>query len=428
MKLAKKFWLYSVLILMIGIMLGCNSDSKDKNANSEDSEIVDLNFVYTGDPSFRTAMDDVLSSFSDEYPNINIKAESATDGSYSEYLRTKEATGEAPDFFELIDAQEYIDSDKLAEIPDEIAELVKNPVIADDKPYVLPRDANALGYIYDKQFFEEHDLNQDPKTYEEFIELMQEVKDLGETPIAVGGQDVWHMGFWINHFLIQEVYSENPDWNAERNNGEVSWTDPGPKKAMQDLLDLFDSGVVSENWISTPDNQLAALVTSGKAVGFFSGPWMFNQLQEADPDFEVGYMPIYNDDGELNMFTGGAGSGWAISKDTEDDEEKMEAITTFLEYFYSEETYAGFLETMGTLPQSVEEITYDADPAQEKLIDSFNNAETTIPPINEMLGDNQIPSSFRDWFYKTVQEWILDDVDLDQELPKLDEEWDRLQD
>src|SRR5690625_1930558 len=154
MKLAKKFWLYSVLILMIGIMIGCNSDSKDNNANSEDSEIDDLNFVYTGDPYFRTTIDNVLSSFSDEYPNINIKAESATDGSYSEYLRTKEATGEAPDFFELIDAQEYIDSDKLAEIPDEIAELVKNPVIADDKPSVLPRDANALGYIYDKQFLD----------------------------------------------------------------------------------------------------------------------------------------------------------------------------------------------------------------------------------------------------------------------------------
>lgn len=439
----KRLWLVAIFTLILSVAIGCSNDSENANSSSEtdqansaedpnnteepeNTDPVELDFVYTGDPAFRVAMDNILSSFADEYPNIIIKGESATDGSYSEYLRTKDATGESPDFFELRDVQEYVDSDKVAVIPEDLASLVKSPVVVDGNPYALPLEANALGYIYNKKFFEENNLNEEPKTYEEFLEVMQEIKDLGETPIAVGGQDVWHMGFWINHFLIQEVFSNNPDWNAQRNNGEVSWTDPEPKKAMQDFLDLFHSGVVSENWISTPDNQLAALVTSGKAIGFFSGPWMFSQLEEADPDFEIGYMPVPADNGDINLFTGGIATGLAISKDVEDDEVKMEAISTFIKHFYSTDVYTEYLETMNTLPATKEEITYESIPAQERLIETFNNANATISPINEMLGENQIPPSFRDWFYKTTQEWILNDVDLEEELPKLDEEWDRL--
>lgn len=421
-----------VFLLLMAFSIGCSNGTKEssgeKSGNEESNgDKIQLDFVYTGDPAFRQAMDEVLASFSEEHPNIVIKGESATNGSYSEYLRTKDATGEFPDMFQLIDVQEYVDSDKLAVMPEKLASLVENPVIIEDNPYVLPIETNALGYIYNKKFFEENNLNQDPKTYQEFLDVMQQVKDLGETPIAVGGKDVWHMGFLVNHFLINNVYAKDRDWNSKLNNGEASWTDPEPKEAMTKFLDLFHSGLVSENWISTPDNQLAALVTSGKAIGFYSGPWMFAQLKEADPNFEIGFMPVPHDDGTFNYFSGGSANGWAISKEAENDTAKMEAITTFYEYFYNVDVYTKYLEKMGTLPASVAKVTYEAEPVQEKLIDAFNNADSTVPPINEMLGENQIPSSFRDWFYKSVQEWILNDADLEKELSKVDAEWKRLQ-
>jgi raffinose/stachyose/melibiose transport system substrate-binding protein len=437
----KKLVLCIVSLLLMAIAFGCSNDSSEStgsngstdngetaNDSTKEVETVELDFVYTGDPAFRQAMTAVIDSFSEEYPNIIVKGESATDGSYSEYLRTKDATGEFPDIFEVMDVQEYVDSGKVAELPEELASLVRNPVTIEGKSYVLPRDSNALGYIYNKAFFEEHGLNEEPATYQEFIDVMEQVKNLDETPIAVGGQDVWHMGFWINHFLINNIYADNPSWNAEMNAGEASWADEGPKKAMTQLVDLFNSGLVSENWISTPDNQLAALVASGKAIGFFSGPWMFTQLKEANPDFEIGFMPVPDEEGNINLFTGGTATGFTISKELENDPVKMEAAKTFYNYFFSKDVYSGYLKTMGTLPSTVESITYEASPEQEKLIETYNNADVTSPPINERVGENQIPSSFRDWYYKTVQEWILGEKDLEAELPKVDAEWKKLQD
>ncbi|UOQ84763.1 ABC transporter substrate-binding protein [Gracilibacillus salinarum] len=426
----KKWWLFGLFVLLLIITVGCSggSDESSSGDSSEnDSDKVELDLVYTGDPAWRQVMDEVISSFNEEHPDIVINGESATDGSYSEYLRTKDATGEFPDIFELMDVQEYYESDKLAPMPDSLSSLIRNPVEFDGTAYVLPTSATALGYIYNKKFFEENGLNQEPKTYDEFLEVMNEVKNLGETPIAVGGQDVWHMGFWLNHFLINNIFAEDRNWNAKVNSGEASWTDEEPTEAMNQMMDLFESGVVSDNWISTPDNQLAALVTSGKAMGFFSGPWMFTQLKEADPEFEIGYMPVPDQEGNINLFTGGTGAGWALSKTLEDEPEKMEAATAFYQYFYQPDVYKKVLEKMGSLPVTVEEVSYDGIDAQERLIETYNNADATVPPINEMLGENQIPPSFRDWFYKTVQEWILSDADVEEELPKVEAEWERLQ-
>src|SRR5688572_16170536 len=117
-----------VFLLLMAFSLGCSNGTKESSGENSGNEKnngdqVQLDFVYTGDPAFRQAMDEVLASFSEEHPNIVIKGESATDGSYSEYLRTKDATGEFPDMFQLIDVQEYVDSDKLAVVPEELTSL-----------------------------------------------------------------------------------------------------------------------------------------------------------------------------------------------------------------------------------------------------------------------------------------------------------------
>ncbi len=255
---------------------------------------------------------------------------------------------------------------------------------------------------------------------------MQEIRDLGETPIAVGGKDVWHMGFWVSHFLANEVYKDNKDFHADVYSGDASWADSNPTEALTKLVDLFQSDLVSENWISTPDNQLAALVTSGKAIGFYSGPWMFSQLKEADPDFEIGFMDVPDDEGNTNMVITGIANGWAISKDIEDNQEKMEAITTFYKYFYQKENYSEYLKTLGNMPTTVEEISYEAGAARNQLMETYNNADNKITTIDGMIGENKIPGSFRDFLYKSIQEWILNDADLSKELPKINAEWERL--
>ena len=292
----------------------------------------------------------------------------------------------------------------------------------------MPLDLPApQGIIYSKAIFKQAGIHELPKTYSEFLVDCDKIKKLGIDPIVVGGKDREQLGFWINKFLIDEVYVHNPNWNANRSEGKVSWTDPGPMKAMNKLVSLWKRGYVAPGFLSTAGNQTVSILVLGQAAMLYSGPWMFNQIKAADPSFEYGFFALPDDNGKINTAGAPTAAGWSISAKAAADPAKLEIITQFLHYFYDEDQYPRYLQAVNGIPSTKEEINYQQSEAMVDMLHVINDPKIRKSmSIDDFSGRNTPPSHFSDWFYQTAQDWLTGNMSVETAMKQADREWDTL--
>ncbi|AFH61124.1 ABC transporter substrate-binding protein [Paenibacillus caseinilyticus] len=417
----------------LSLVLTACGGSTEKNegaAGTADPAKKEVSFTLgyaTGDPATKQAMADAVDAFMKANPGIKIKNISeGGSAAYLDWLKTKDAVGEFPDLVEMRDTQLFADAGKIAELPADLQGLFESIPQVNNKSYVAPIALPVpQGMIYSKKMYADAGITEEPKTYAEFITAMEKLKAKGVSPIVVGGKDIFHWGFWVNKFLIDEVFIKNPDWNAQRTAGKVSFTDEGPMRAMQEFTNLFTKGYVDKGYLSTADNQTASMLVTGKAAGLFSGPWMFDQIKQADPNFDFGWYPVPDRQGGVNVVGLPQPQGWALSSNVVKDAEKTAAIKTFIRFFFSKEQYGKYLKAVNGIPATKEKVAYEALPQMKEVIDMMADPQVKKSlHINGFWGENQIPPQFRNWFYKMAQEWLTKGDFGPEYMKKADAEWD----
>ncbi|MDF2924999.1 MAG: extracellular solute-binding protein family 1 [Paenibacillaceae bacterium] len=381
----------------------------------------------TGDPATKQAMVDSIAAFTKAHPNIKI-TDLSEGGSqaYLDWLKTKDAVNEFPDLVEMRDTQLFADAGKLAELPAELVSLFSDAPKVNGKNYTAPIVGSApQGIIYSKKAYADAGVTAEPKTYDEFLAIQEKLKAKGITPITFGGKDIFHWGFWVNKFLMDEVFADDANWNSKRTKGEVSFADAGPKQAMDSLNELFTKGYVDKGYLSTADNQTASMLVTGKAAQLFSGPWMFAQISQADPKFEFGWYPVPDRKGRIVVNGLNNQQGWALSTKAAQDADKKAAINEFVKFFFNKDQYSKFLKAVNGIPTVKESVTYEATEQMTKVLAVMNNPSTIKSlQINGFWGENTMPSQWRNWYYKLIQEWLGKGDFSVEYLKRMDAEWD----
>lgn len=190
------------------------ADTTEEAGKSIVTAPTELTYIFAdGDEGAKAAMNEIVKRFNDTYSDITVKIEPGNGGAYNEFLKTKESVGEFPDIMEMRDTAVYERAGMLAALPDDITSLFKSTMQFDGATYTAPlAGENTNGIIYNKKYFDDNGL-QEPKTYDEFIALCKTIKEKGDmAPLVVGGQDIWHMGFWFNKAYNDQVMSQDPDF------------------------------------------------------------------------------------------------------------------------------------------------------------------------------------------------------------------------
>ncbi|WP_375103210.1 ABC transporter substrate-binding protein [Paenibacillus sp. RS8] len=397
------------------------------NATQETKKEVAFTIGYaSGDPATKKAIADTVKKFTETNPNVTIKDLSETSSAaYLDWLKTKDAVGEFPDLVEMRDTEVFADAGKIVELPSDLLDLFEAPPQVDGKVWNAPLQVNApQGIIYSKKAYADAGITELPKTYDEFIAIQEKLKTSGITPIVVGGKDIFHMGFWVNKFLIDDVYSKDPDWNSKRTAKTVSFTDANVVQGITDFKELFKN-YVDKGWLSTGDNQTASILVSGKAAQLYSGTWMFTQIAEADPNFEFGFYGLPDREGKTNVIGLPSPAGWSLSTEAVKDADKTEAIKDFIRFFFAPEQYSNYLATINAIPSTKEKVTYDTSEQMQVALDLI--ADTNVVKslaINNWWGDNLIPPQFRNWYYKLLQDLVVKDGDVTKYMQDADKEYD----
>ncbi|CQR56355.1 ABC transporter substrate-binding protein [Paenibacillus riograndensis] len=402
------------------------SPSPDAAATDAKKEVSFSIGYAAGDPATKKAIAATVEAFMKANPNVKIKDISETTSSaYLDWLKTKDAVGEFPDLVEMRDTEVFADAGKIVELPSDLLELFKDPPQVNGKVWNAPMSVNVpQGIIYSKKAYADAGITGLPKTYDEFIAIQEKLKTSGITPIVVGGKDIFHMGFWVNKFLIDEVYTKDPDWNSKRTAKTVSFTDPNVVQAMTDFKDLF-TNYVDKGWLSTGDNQTASILVSGKAAQLFSGTWMFSQIQEADPNFEFGFYAVPDREGKVNVIGLPSPAGWSLSAEAAKDADKTQAIKDFIRFFFAPEQYASYLASINAIPSTKENVTYETGEQMQTALDLIADPNVTKSlAINNWWGDNLIPPQFRNWYYKLLQDLVVKNGDVADYMKQADTEYD----
>lgn len=380
-------------------------------------------FAGNGDVKFNEVVETLIAGFEAEYPMIDVVNVTPTASSFSEGLKSLDAVGEFPDIMEARDVPMWARAGKIAEVNPELLELVNNAPNYNGKYYCVPTKSDApLGFFYNKAYFAEKGF-EEPKTYQEFIDLCEAIKADGQmAPIVVGAADIWHVGFSWMTWYINYVTHTDPDFITHLYTGEAKWTDEYVVECFTKYADIYKKGYVEEGFMSTSDSQIASFLVTGKAAMFISGAHMVANIKDADPSFEFGWFPLYNENGELNTWGGPSLNGWMYSVDCQADEDKNIAAELWIKFCLREDNYSNYLTTMSFLP--VNDIQLDFGEHVNDMISVQKAADSVEVGWNSQWGVKEIPTAFRNFAYKIAQEWATGTKTIEQGLQEMQTEWD----
>jgi raffinose/stachyose/melibiose transport system substrate-binding protein len=358
-------------------------------------------------------------------PHVTLVEKLIVEGSYLDALRTLDAVGELPDLIEMRDTPLFVRAGKLGELPRDITDLFEITVPFNGKVYTAPIDESyPTGIIYSKSVFNRLGIRvQDIRTYNDFLNVCERIKNAGIAPIVVGGADIWHIGFWWGYFWQNEVAVRYPDWIARRYANQVHFTDPEVRASMTSFNELFQRGYIERGWTSTSEGQCPSILVSGQAAMYYIGPFAFQQVSEADSRFDYGFFALPDNNGRLNVMGGPTAAGWAINAETQRNPEKTAVIYDFIRYFFSSDVYTDYLRQGNGLPSLKNKPTYPASEQFQEVLRIASIADNKQLGWNQKINENELPPNFRNFCYKLASEWFLNVSSIDDGLRAMDREW-----
>lgn len=204
--------------------------------------------------------------------------------------------------------------------------LVQTSDPAEKRLYGLPYAGNASGYIYNKALWRQvgADPENPPRTWSEFIALLEKFKAAGITPIMATLGDTWTLQAPLSSLagtLVPESrYLELKQ--GKTNFGEL-WGPVGEKEKQLFEYAQENKGITYQQ--GTQD------FAQGKAAIIPLGTYAIPQIMSVNPDLEVGFaqMPA-TDDPEEQILTAGDDVMLTMSATTKHPEEARKLVEFLL--------------------------------------------------------------------------------------------------
>ncbi len=412
--------LLNVFILALVLMSSLFAQGSAEST-SKDATVLTVTYA-TGDTTTKEAVHAVIEKFNRSQSDYVIQENlSISTGAYLDSLKTLNASGQMPDFFECRDVPVFVRAGMLAPLPEDLLDEFDSTIKVYGTTYTAPFVAAYPHMIlYNKALFREYGINENPETYSEFLEICEEIKTkTGIAPMAAGVADIWHIGFLFNYYLANYATGNNPDFVSELYTGEAKFDTPEMIDAMSRLQYLFQN-YMEKGFMSTKESQLVSLLVGEKAAMIFTGSWTISSILEADPDFEIGFFPIPDDNGNVLLQGGAQAQGWALTTKAAEDPDKVEGFKAFVRFFMADENYSEFLAATNAFP--TKNIEYETTELMSEIIE-MNNTYDKLLIWNNGVGANELPPSYRNWVYKKVQEMLTGKLSPEQLVLDMDTEW-----
>ncbi|MCM3535063.1 carbohydrate ABC transporter substrate-binding protein, CUT1 family [Cellulosimicrobium aquatile] len=338
------------LTALAGLALSaCGFGGQGGGGESEgDGTTIDL-LVPTYSDQTKSLWEDVIAGFEDENPDITVNLEVQSWDNINDVVRTKVQSDQAPDILNIDAFAGFVEDDLLYSAdevlsPDTIADFQESFVenaSMDGTQYGLPLIASARTMFYNKDLFTQAGLDPEapPKTWDE-------LKDAATKISALGG-GTYGYGLPLGS---EEAQAETAIWFFGNGGGygdasEITVDTPENVEAAQFFQSLAVDGLTQPDAGATDRTPLIDVFIQGK-IGMIVGlPPTIGQIEEKNPELSYGTAPVATKDGSP-VTLGVADHLMAFTNEGD----KQDAITAFLDYFYSPEVYVPWVDAEGFIP------------------------------------------------------------------------------
>jgi raffinose/stachyose/melibiose transport system substrate-binding protein len=266
------------------------------------------------------------------HPNVTIDINVLENEAFKAALQTNLQAGDVPDLFQSWGGgglREQVDAGLVQDITAASSELVKNlnPGAVglyniDGKQYGIPFNLGMVGFWYNKDLFAQAGIEAPPTTWDELLDVVQQLKDAGITPIAVGAGDKWPAHFYYSYLMVRLGGADVMNGIAADGNFNV----PEVIAAGEELKRLIDMEPFQPGFLAAPwdgaDGEAGAM-GNGLAAMDLMGQWAPGTFRsaagvpEGELPFELGWFPFPMVEGGAGAATDafGGGDGFAVGKD-----------------------------------------------------------------------------------------------------------------
>ena len=197
------------------------------------------------------------------------------------------------------------------------------------------------GIFYNKKMFEDNGW-QEPKTWDEFITLCENIKATGVAPLTVGGGDTWPCQMSADAIVHTVEEGAEKDLSQGLWTGKRTYTDEKSQKVFdreKEFLSYMEDGFMGIAYSDVP-----ARLVAGKAAMLYDGSWNAAQIESVDANFDYGYFPLPGD--TVNNFVGKYDLTLGINAKST----KTENAAKWLEFFSRPENYTIYINSNGFVP------------------------------------------------------------------------------
>lgn len=280
---------------------------------------------FLGHTGLQASMDPVIEAFRKAHPDIAVEAQYSPAGpTYGQTLITQIQGGNAPDVFfgnggtgateSLIPLAK---SGKLLDLTAQswassLPAAAKDMYTVDGKVYGLLMDEAPHGILYKPANLEALGLTP-PTTFAQVLDICTAARAQDKYGIALSGQSA---GFAAEMVAASLVYSETPDWNTQRTDGQVTFADStGWQETLKRFQQMRDAECFQPGAESASTPQSFQPMTAGQTLMTIVPSGALGSVAAGAPaDWAMTAFP--GDDETTTRVVVGYQDGLAVSADT----------------------------------------------------------------------------------------------------------------
>lgn len=242
----------------------------------------------------------------------------------------------------------------------------------DDNVYLFPESLNCEFFFYRKDIFEQYNLEV-PKTWDEFLQVCDTLKQNDEIPLIVAGKENWQLMRYLS-FAPWRVTKDG--FISGYIDGTETFSNNKAAQSGTNLLytlgteEYFQGGFLSTDYTAATD-----LFFGGTGCMWYSGSGQITQASEMYANDQLGFFAVPDVEGEENMETNvpiHGGFGTAFNAQTYD--ETMQECFQYICENYSDACYNDakvFSPFNDEMPEGLDSLFYDLQPLFSTATDAW---------------------------------------------------------
>lgn len=329
---------------------GSQVASDDAQAEKDPITVVWLN-SYNEDGIVKWA-EWVKETVESQYDYITVQLETYSSDEIDTIVKTKIAGDDAPAIFGGFSEEEYVEAGYVYDLSGEDwVSNIQDDIIASGSKYGIlssvPMDTNYYGVFYNKDLFEEYNLEV-PETLDELYAVCDTLVANDIAPFAAGFGDIWTLQEQFSPIYMTlcvggyDGFEPNKTWYEDKETGASNFADDEAfarsAEIIYSLRDYFSEDPMATDWATALN-----MVATGKAAMAVNGSWTMDGVKSINPDINVSAfpMPLTNTPGDA-VFVAQPGSGPLCFNS--DDPEMLDATLKVFEVMYSVESGQNYAE------------------------------------------------------------------------------------